>query len=220
MPEYFTLQEENRQEIIDYVLLSVRKGEIVVLAAEIGYIYACDAFQQSAVNEMHLIRGDDDGVAAQVFIGEAKVLPGIAADYDEDVAALTKAFWPGLLTLQMRPHPGLNWDLGDHGELPEFAVRVPSRPFLLELLKVTGPLAVSSAAISGRPPTNDINFVPAMATDIGAYVDEGPLASALPSTIVRRSIIGVTGGLEVAREGAISLAELQAALPSILPRAE
>ena len=59
--------------------------------------------------------------------------------------------------------------------------------------------------------------VPAMAMDIGVFVDAGILPEGAASTVVRRSIIGVSGGLELVREGAISRSELEAALPTLLP---
>ena len=132
---------------------------------------------------------------------------------------LADAFWPGLLTLHLMPHYGLNWDLGDGGELSEFAVRVPGSELLRAVAESTGPLAIASAAIVGRPATREINFVPALESSIAIYVDEGTLPEGPASTVIRRSILGKSGGLEMTREGAISLGKLQATLPTLMAHA-
>ena len=75
---------------------------------------------------------------------------------------------------------------------------------MLEVLSESGPLAVASASVAGRPVTTDINFVPALPSDVGIYVDEGPLEVAGKSTVVRNGV----SGLEMVREGVISFAAL------------
>lgn len=220
MAEYLDLTEENFDECVELVVNALRRGEVTVLPTESAYIYASDAFIHSAVQEIHLLRGDEAGVATQVFVGSAKTLRGLSADFDEEFATLAEHFWPGPLTLQLRPHHALNWDLGDGGDLAEFAVRSPNLPFLQRVLELTGPLAIASATMAGSAPVNDIENVPAMASDIGVFVDAGLLPEAALTTVVRRSVIGVSGGLEVVREGAISRAELEAILPTLLPKIE
>ena len=64
-----------------------------------------------------------------------------------------EAFWPGPLTLVCRQQPSLQWDLGDtRGTV---AVRMPDHEVALEILERTGPLAVSSANLTGRPAATD-----------------------------------------------------------------
>ena len=204
------------QQVVD----SLRRGEIIVAAVEHAYVYACDAFDRDAVTNLHTLRGDDFGVAAQVMIGNAETLEGLAQDVSSDVKALTDKFWPGLLTLHIQPHMGLNWDLGDEGELGEFAVRIPDREFFLSVLNKSGPLAVASAAITGRPPAMNIGAISALASDVGIYIDEGELSPGPVSTVVQQKIIGDQSGLEVVREGAITLAQLTEVLPTISTTSE
>lgn len=213
MGEVLKLADEDRTAIKDSVLRCIRNGEVAVVASEFGYIYIADAFNVAAVDRIHAIRRDDEGTACQVFIGSAKTASGVARNFDEDVALLAEKFWPGALTFLLTPHQGLSWNLGDDGALDEFALRVPSHPFLLEVLSESGPLAVASASVVGRPVTTDINFVPALPSDVGIYVDEGPLEVAGKSTVVRNGI----SGLEMVREGAISFAALTDVVSHISP---
>ena len=220
MAEYLELTDENLEECVEIVVSAIRRGEIAVLPTESAYIYACDAFINAAVQEIHLLRGDAPGVATQVFVSSAKTLRGLSSDFDEEFAILAEKFWPGPLTLQLKPHHALNWDLGDGGDLGEFAVRSPNLAFLQRVLELTGPLAIASASMAGEAPVTDIEQVPAMAMDIGVFVDSGNLPQGQATSVVRRSVIGVGGGLELIREGAISREELEAALPTLLPKIE
>jgi L-threonylcarbamoyladenylate synthase len=215
MAQYLTLAPENFQESVESATSSLNDGGIAVLAAEHGYVYACNAFDHDAVSRIHTLRGDPAYTACQVMVGRSEVLAGLATDFDNEMKLLADAFWPGLLTVHLMPHHGLNWDLGDGGELSEFAVRVPDRDLLRAVAASTGPLAVASAAIVGRPPTREINFVPALESSIAIYVDEGTLHEGVASSVIRRKILGTSGGLEMSREGAISLEVAQAILPSL-----
>jgi len=219
MAQYITLTAENFQEAVESTTAALNDGGIAVLAAEHGYVYACNAFDHEAVSGIHTLRGDPAYTACQVMVGKPDVLAGLSTDFDDEMKLLADAFWPGLLTLHLMPHYGLNWDLGDGGELSEFAVRVPGSELLRAVAESTGPLAIASAAIVGRPATREINFVPALESSIAIYVDEGTLPEGPASTVIRRSILGKSGGLEMTREGAISLGKLQATLPTLMAHA-
>jgi len=215
MAAYFTLDSENFQEAIDSTTIALNSGGIAVLAAEHGYLYVCNAFDHEAVSSIHIMRGDAEYTACQVMVGSADVLEGLAADFDQDLQKLAAKFWPGLLTIHLTPHNGLNWDLGDAGGLSEFAVRVPAKDFLRAVAHSVGPLAVASAAITGRPPTREINFVPALESSIAIYVDEGVLPEGPGSTVIQRERQSGASSLTVIREGAISRAQLAELVPTI-----
>lgn len=215
MSVFITLTPENFADSVEQTAEIIDKGEIAVVAAEHGYLYVANAFDHEAVRNIHIVRGDPAFTATQVIVGSGDVLQGLATDYDDELKLIAENFWPGLLSVHVMPHYSLNWDLGDGGELSEFVVRVPSQDFLRELALKTGPLAAASAAIAGRPPTQEIQFVPALDTSIGIYIDQGVLPEGPASTVIRRKVLGVTGGLEVLREGAISLEKLQEIVPAM-----
>ncbi|MEN9324477.1 MAG: hypothetical protein RL414_231 [Actinomycetota bacterium] len=211
MGDFFTLKEENPVALKEAVLRSIRHGEIAVVASENAYVYICDAFNSIAVGRIHQLRQGSRGTSCQVFIGSAETLRGIAHGVTSDVERLVKTYWPGLLTLQIAPQQGLNWDLGDAGTLNEIAVRVPKREFILSVLQESGPLAVASVSVAGRPPTQNINFVPALLSDIGIYVDEGEIEGDALSTVLRVAPTGI----EILREGSIAREDLQNLVPAI-----
>jgi tRNA threonylcarbamoyl adenosine modification protein (Sua5/YciO/YrdC/YwlC family) len=121
---------------------------------------------------------------------------------------LVEAFWPGPLTLIVRAAPSLAWDLGQtRGTV---AVRMPLHPVALEILTETGPLAVSSANLTGHPPATDAASAQEQLGDsIRVYLDGGSSGEPVASTI-----LDLTGDVpQVRRTGALSLEDLQAVLP-------
>jgi tRNA A37 threonylcarbamoyladenosine synthetase subunit TsaC/SUA5/YrdC len=120
-------------------------------------------------------------------------------------------FWPGLLSLNLKPQRGLNWDLGDGQQLDSFSVRVPSAEFILQLAKTHGPLAVASAALSGKPAISDpieLNF---SEIEVAAIFSSGPLTQGLAS-----SVVACDGDKpRIIRVGAISAQEITRIAPDI-----
>ncbi len=213
MTETVKLTTRNKTALRDRSLVALLQGEVVVVAGEHGYLYICDAFNPTAVIRLHQLRGDALGTAAQVLIGKVTAVSGLATDFDSDWQKIANAFWPGLLTIQLAPQKALNWDLGDGRTLTEFAVRVPQREFLLSILLRSGPLAAASASLAGQPPIRDITEVSASLSEVGVAINEGILPEGPVSTVLRTAKSGT--GIEASRLGAISLAQLQAVVPTI-----
>jgi L-threonylcarbamoyladenylate synthase len=214
MSNIVKLNSRNKTAVRDRALVALLQGEVVVVAAEHGYLYICDAFNQIAVARIHELRADPVGTAAQVLIGKVTAVSGLATDFDSDWQKVVGAFWPGLLTIQLAPQAALSWDLGDGRALSEFAVRVPQRDFLLSLLAKSGPLAAASASTAGQAPNRDMTYIPAMPNEVGLLVDEGVIPEGPASTVLRRQMRG--GPIVAQRIGAISLEQLQAVLPTIV----
>lgn len=213
MSDGVKLTTRNKSALRDRVLVALLQGEVVVVAAEHGYLYICDAFNQGAVNRLHQLRADPPGTAAQVLVGKIAAVSGLAADFDSDWQRVATSFWPGLLTIQLAPQASLSWDLGDRGALGEFALRVPQRDFLLSLLGRSGPLAAASASMAGQPPSREIAQIGGDPSEVALLIDEGELPEGPASTVLRRQRGGL--GIEAVRIGAIALEDLQAVVPTI-----
>ena len=205
------IKESEISEAVGTAVRYINAGEVIVVAAEFGYIYLADAFDKDAVKAVHILRGDQSGVAAQVFIKNAKVLSGIAKVSNLNADQLLAKFWPGLLSVTVNCQPGLSWDLGDEQRLGKVNVRVPNRKFLNRIVESTGPLAAASVSLIGKPVIKDLTKLPVYESDVGAIFDEGILDSGPASTWLEISENEIT----VKRVGAISIEELQAVIPSI-----
>jgi len=199
-------------EAVSAVATRVSAGEVAIAPLESSYVFLCDAFNQDAVSKIHQLRGDLPGTACQVAIASEATLQGITQQLPESLRALAQAFWPGLLTLMVRPNSALHWDLGDGGALPTFAVRVPDQAFLREVIAKVGPVAIASATMSGQPPSLSLAQTSALPSEISLYIDGGEFTNPVPSTVVVES---APGFVHCTRIGAISLEELRKVLPAI-----
>lgn len=205
------LREGEFDAHVDQALSWINSGFIIVAPLENSYVFLVDAFLHDGVRAMHVLRGDDLGVAAQVLVSGIKVLEGIVREISDDTRQLIKEFWPGQLSLLLPPHVGLNWDLGDDKELDEICVRTPSSEFVLALLRKSGPLAVASAARAGQPPIIDVDFISALDSDLAGIFHVGELTPGGISTLVRAEKEKLT----LIREGVITYEALAAKVPDI-----
>lgn len=213
MAERFSLIDGavERSELVERAVAALRDGKLIIAPLEHAYVFVGDAFNHSAVKKIHLLRQDPRGVAAQVILGETKTARGITREFGPTINALCEKFWPGLLTVNIPPAQGLVWDLGDERTLEEISIRVPDADFLREVAIASGPLAIGSAALSGRPATRKSTFFPALDGDYAALFDAGELPEGAASTVISVKDDGVF----LRRAGAISLAELREVTPNI-----
>ena len=205
------LDDSKFNEAVDTAVRYIKSGEVIIAAAEHGYVYLADAFDKDAVKAIHILRGDRTNVVAQVFIGDIKVLTGITARLTQEQDNLLKAFWPGLLSVTMKSQLALSWDLGDERRLGKVNVRLPNRKFLNAILLKTGPLAVASVALTGESAILDLKKLSIYESDIGVVFDEGQLASGQLSTWIDISENEIT----VIRAGDISVEQLRSIIPTI-----
>lgn len=195
---------------IDAATAVLDRGGLVVLPTDTLYGIGADAFDRDAVTALLRAKKRGRDMPVPVLVGSWHTIDGLAAAVTPGVRDLVRAFWPGALTLVVRHAPSLRWDLGDAAGT--VALRMPLHPVAIELLRQTGPLAVSSANVSGRPPaTTADEAVDHFGEDVEVYLDSGPSPMATPSTIV-----DCTGDVpKVLRVGAVDLAAVRAVAPSV-----
>ena len=194
---------------------SVGSGQLVVLPTDTVYGVGADAFNPGAVASLLAAKGRGRDMPVPVLVGSWTTLQGLVTVVAERTWSLVEAFWPGGLTLVVEHAPSLNWDLGDaRGTV---AVRMPLHPVAIELLELTGPLATSSANASGHPAAQTAQQAQDQLGDsVAVYLDGGPVASGIASTIV-----DVTGEVpRVLRAGAVSVDELREVVPDLVDLGE
>ncbi|MER7764611.1 L-threonylcarbamoyladenylate synthase [Streptomyces sp. NPDC097619] len=189
---------------------AVRRGELVVLPTDTLYGIGADAFSPEAVADLLRAKGRGRTMPTPVLIGSPNTLHGLVTDFSEAAWELVDAFWPGALTLVARHQPSLQWDLGDTGGT--VAIRMPLHPVAIELLTEVGPMAVSSANLTGHPAPEDCDAARDMLGDsVSVYLDGGPTPGIQPS-----SIVDVTGKVPVLlREGALTAEQLREVVPDL-----
>lgn len=183
---------------------------LIVLPTDTVYGVAADAFDPEGVRRLLRAKARGRGMPPPVLVGDLDTMQALTDEDRADVQKLVDAFWPGGLTLVVRQQASLRWDLGDtRGTV---ALRMPDQADTVALLKQTGPLAVSSANISGQPASTTIEEAQEMLSDsVDVFLDAGPTPGPVASTI-----IDATGDtLRVLRDGVVTLAELREVVPEI-----
>lgn len=189
---------------------AVKNGELVVLPTDTVYGVGADAFTPHAVKALLDAKGRGRQMPPPVLVGSRHTLDGLVFSLPMVARELVEAFWPGALTIVVEHSPSLRWDLGDtNGTV---AVRMPLHPVALEVLRETGPMAVSSANKTGQPAAVTAEEArEQLGYTVRAYLEAGPCPDPVPSTI-----IDVTGEVpRVLRQGAIPLEKLRDVVPDI-----
>jgi tRNA threonylcarbamoyl adenosine modification protein (Sua5/YciO/YrdC/YwlC family) len=168
---------------IEAAAAALRQGELVVLPTDTVYGVAADAFQPAAVAGLLAAKGRGRQAPPPVLVGTVRAAAALVQDFGAAGEDLIDQFWPGGLTLVCRASQSLVWDLGD--TKGTVAVRMPLHQVTLDLLKRTGPLAVSSANHSGQPSATTAAEAEAkLGESVAVYLDGGPCPGDVASTIV------------------------------------
>jgi len=203
--------DEDFQQAVESALRYLRAGEVIIAAAEHGYVYLANAFDKDAVNAIQILRANSPGVTLQVLVRDRNMALGLSAALTVQQQSVLDKFWPGLLSVTVKAQPGLTWNLGDDRRLGKVNLRSPKKKFLQAILEQSGPLATSSAARAGKSAVVDSNTLEVYENDIGAIFDESVLQVGPLSTLIEFSENEIT----LMREGAISLEDLKALVPTI-----
>jgi tRNA threonylcarbamoyl adenosine modification protein (Sua5/YciO/YrdC/YwlC family) len=196
---------------------AIGRGELVVIPTDTVYGVAADAFNPKAVARLLKAKGRGRQSPPPVLIPGIPTLDALAESVPDEVRALVAEFWPGGLTVILPAAPMLAWDLGEtRGTV---ALRMPNHRVALEILSETGPLAVSSANLTGEPAALTAQAAEEMLGEsVAVYLDAGVVGSAYPaptgvspdahplgSTIVDATgLLLPEGKLRIVRRGVIS----------------
>ena len=199
MTEVFDCAEpQRRSRGIASAVTALKDGRLVVLPTDTVYGIGADAFNRAAVSALLSAKGRGRDMPVGVLVGSWHTIEGLVYTMPDGARDLIRAFWPGALSLVVPQAPSLQWDLGDaHGTV---MLRMPLHPVAIELLRETGPMAVSSANVSGRPPAVNATEARDQLGDlVDVYLDAGVAPQQAASTIV-----DLTGtGPRILREGPV-----------------
>jgi tRNA threonylcarbamoyl adenosine modification protein (Sua5/YciO/YrdC/YwlC family) len=183
---------------------AIRKGELIVLPTDTVYGVGADAFTPWAVSRLLAAKGRGRDMPPPVLVGTVRAATALVDDFGPFGQDLIDEFWPGGLTLVARATPTLAWDLGE--TKGTVALRMPLHAAALDLLKATGPMAVSSANTTGRPAATTVDeAMEQLGDSISVYLDGGQCGGGVASTI-----IDLTGSVpRLLRAGAIAMDRLR-----------
>jgi tRNA threonylcarbamoyl adenosine modification protein (Sua5/YciO/YrdC/YwlC family) len=189
---------------------AISRGELVVLPTDTVYGLAADAFDPRAVQLLLDAKGRTRQSPPPVLVKGRETLAALTESVPALIEPLLDEFWPGGLTVILKAQASLAWDLGEtRGTV---ALRQPANHLMLELLEETGPLAVSSANLTGKPAANTAAGAAAMLGEsVAVYLDGGETGTSYerrPGANSGSTIVDATaaddGVLRIVRHGVIS----------------
>ena len=200
---------------------AARRGDLILVPTESVYALATDPFSSRGVASLRKAKSQSNQVPLPIMVPSAATMSGLAVHVGLPAArALMLNFWPGLLTLLFEPQSTLAWDLPQDAPL---AARMPLHPLLLELLRATGPLAVTGANVAGMPAATTVDDGVAqfgeaivLALDVGGL---GVMPENEPADLAATisTVVDLRGPApEVVRLGTVGIAELRAVCPDLV----
>lgn len=208
MAEILDVTGDDRDVAVERAAAALRDSGLVVVPTDTVYGLAADAFSPDATAAVFAAKERARAHPLAVLVRSQKQLPALTPLVSATLDRLVAAYWPGPLTIVVPAQTQLRWDLGrNDGTL---AVRMPLDEVALDLIRSVGPLAVTSANRSGRPPGETAQDAADQLGDaVEVYLDDGPRSGGVLSTIVdvtrrephvlREGVLPATEVLAVAR---------------------
>jgi L-threonylcarbamoyladenylate synthase len=196
----------NDPEALATAIDLLTSGGMVAFPTDTVYGLGALAFDEQAVSKISDIKGREAGKAIPVLISDIGQLSRVAAGVSSNCEKLARRFWPGPLTIILPRHTSIPDAVT---QLSTVGVRIPNFAPTLELLKLTGPLAVTSANMSGQGSSSTAHGVLAQLDGkIPLILDGGVTPGGMPSTVVDCSQTEPI----IVRAGPISLEQILNAL--------
>ncbi len=205
--------------------VSLGRNDLAVIPTDTVYGLAANAFSPDAVQKLLSAKGRDRQSPPPVLIANLNMARALVESLPEAAVKLAETFWPGALTMILKSQPSLDWDLGETKQT--VALRVPDHKIALALIEETGPLAVSSANLTGEPAaTTAKQAFDYLADSVEVYLDGGPSPKGEASTILDltglvdayddKGEVRTTGKVKVIRQGALSISKIRTVIGDLL----
>jgi len=180
-------------EVVDIL----KKGGVGLLPSDTVYGLSCLALDKLAVERLHKLKKRSQHKPFIILISNLAMLNKLSIDTSN--IALVKKYWPGALTVIFKAPDSPIWL---HRGLKSLAVRMPSKPELINLIDECGPIISTSANLENQPTFRSAKQAQKAFSDkLDFYIDVGEIKDKLPSTIVKLGKVE----LEMVRRGAISI---------------
>ena len=194
-------------DALNQAVASLERSEPIIVPTDTVYGVAAIATDAAGVDALFELKARPADRSIAVLVADADQMATLAEVGDAE-RRLMAAFWPGGLTIVVTRRPEITGIGAEDGTV---GVRCPDEEFVRELAQRVGPLATTSANLSGQPTPSDAAEASASLTAPVAVVIDGGTRSGSASTVAR--VVDVDGRptVEVLRPGPISADELQQA---------
>ena len=201
MPEIINLQHQFEQALERSIEI-LNAGGLIVFPTDTIYGLAAKFDNLSAIQRIYTVKDRDQTKALAVLVGNISQVEEVSDEIPPCAKRLMEKFWPGALTIVLQKSNKIATPLSLDNSI---GVRIPNDRFVRLLSENVGPLATTSANISGLPSTTNVSEVLAQLKElVDLVVDGGESPGGIASTVVdcRKNVI------EFLREGAISKQDL------------
>ena len=205
--------------------VALGRTELVVLPTDTVYGIAANAFSPEAVQALLDAKGRGRQSPPPVLVTGLNQARALVDSIPDAAIKLAETFWPGALTMIFKAQPSIDWDLGEtRGTV---ALRVPDHKIALALIEETGPLAVSSANLTGQPAAITCQQAfDYLQESVAVYLDSGSSPKGEASTILDMTNLvdsydsdgnlTTTGSVKIIRRGALSEAKIRSVIGDLL----
>jgi len=191
------------QSAIPHAVDVIQRSGLVAFPTDTVYGLATSAFNTESIERLFIVKGRNQSKAIALLLSSMDQLEQVATDISNNAKDLANYFWPGPLTLVLSRHPSLPDNLSNR---PTIGIRIPNHPVALALIDETGPLAVTSANLSGQQSPSTANEVyEQLNQKIHLIIDGGTTPGGVPSTVVDC----ITNEIKLLRKGPISFEKIQ-----------
>jgi L-threonylcarbamoyladenylate synthase len=192
--------------IIQTAQYTYLENGVVVIPTDTVYGVSVRYDNADAIEKLYKLKNRGKEKALPILIGALDQLEFVAREIPPAAQRLIQAFWPGGLTIILPKKINLPKNLSEYDTI---GIRMPNHQFVLQLMQHCGPLATTSANISGGAnPTSIADVLKQLEYGVDLYLDDGPTAGDVPSTVVDCS----TAEPKILREGVIPSSEIFKAL--------
>jgi L-threonylcarbamoyladenylate synthase len=187
---------------IEIALQTLLAGGVVGFPTDTVYGIAVPVGSHEGIERLYQIKERSAAKSIAVLIGCLLQVDMVTSDFKVIARLLARQFWPGALTIVVPRHPNLPDNLSSN---PNVGIRIPNLPFARKLLKLSGPLATTSANISGHStPVTASGVIDELDGRIELLIDGGFTPGNIASTVVDCT----TEKLSILREGVIPAQEI------------
>ena len=213
MSEVFKVDKQTSvadvQLAVEAAVAAVKNGGLAVIPTDTSYAVICDAFNAAAITKLRMAKKQVSDLALPVAAGSLETLRGVA-NFSVAANDLACGFLPGSLTILTVAQDSLSWNLGQPGTA--LAVRVPHHEVALAVLREIGPTVMTGAQLAGEAAIQNVEQAQgALGNLVDVYIDGGQLSGEI-STVIDAT----TDQIRLIRKGALTLAQIRAAMPTVI----
>ncbi|NDC48029.1 MAG: threonylcarbamoyl-AMP synthase [Micrococcales bacterium] len=205
--------------------VALERTELAVIPTDTVYGLAANAFSPVAVQALLDAKGRGRQSPPPVLVSGLNQARALVESIPDAAVKLAETFWPGALTMIFKAQPSIDWDLGE--TKGTVALRVPDHKIALALIEETGPLAVSSANLTGQPAaTTCQQAFDYLKDSVAVYLDAGTSPKGEASTIIdmtnlvdsydKDGNLSTSGTVKIVRRGALSEAKIRSVIGDLL----